>query len=209
MDVLIEVANIVYPVDFVNIDVEEDKNVPLILGTPFLATAKATIKCGEGIMVLKSGKGYARIPIIPSYPLKIMEMITGGNPQAPGNSVKKKMNDWEKGLRDFMVQGLYATLWKPDKKLGNNPTSIPKAQRNPKEFLKGDKVLLYKSRIRALRGRNKPRWFGHFTVKETKLKVKTVTIIDDVGKESTVSIQRLHPFDEGKSKEGDDGNEVT
>ena len=37
-DVLIKVGKFIFPVDFVVIDIEEDKQVPLLLGRPFLAT---------------------------------------------------------------------------------------------------------------------------------------------------------------------------
>ena len=37
-DVLIKVGKFVFPVDFVVINIEEDKQVPLLLGRPFLAT---------------------------------------------------------------------------------------------------------------------------------------------------------------------------
>ena len=37
-DVLIKVGKFIFPMDFVVIDMEEDKQVPLLLGRPFLAT---------------------------------------------------------------------------------------------------------------------------------------------------------------------------
>ena len=37
-DVLIKVGKFIFPVDFVVIDIEEDKQVPLLLGRPFLST---------------------------------------------------------------------------------------------------------------------------------------------------------------------------
>ena len=37
-DVLIKVGKFIFPVDFVVIDIEEDKQVPLLLGRSFLAT---------------------------------------------------------------------------------------------------------------------------------------------------------------------------
>ncbi|GKE24755.1 MAK10-like protein, partial [Tanacetum coccineum] len=43
-DVLVEIAKHVYPVDFVIFDIRENENRPFILGTPFLTTAKASIK---------------------------------------------------------------------------------------------------------------------------------------------------------------------
>ena len=58
-DVLIEVENFYYPVDFVVLDTEpvaEGANyVPIILGRPFLATFNAVINCRNGVMQLTFG----------------------------------------------------------------------------------------------------------------------------------------------------------
>ncbi|GJY53009.1 hypothetical protein Tco_0444673 [Tanacetum coccineum] len=40
-DVLVEVVEHVYPIDFMILDIKEDEKRPFILGTPFLTTAKA------------------------------------------------------------------------------------------------------------------------------------------------------------------------
>ena len=40
-DVLIKVDKFIFPVDFVPVDVDDDVDVPLILGRPFLATFQA------------------------------------------------------------------------------------------------------------------------------------------------------------------------
>ncbi|XP_015935241.1 uncharacterized protein LOC107461281 [Arachis duranensis] len=42
-DLLVKVGPFIFPTDFVIIDMEEDKNACMILGSPFLATAKALI----------------------------------------------------------------------------------------------------------------------------------------------------------------------
>ncbi|GJR09186.1 MAK10-like protein [Tanacetum coccineum] len=55
-DVLVEVAEHVYPVDFVILDIRENENMPFILGTPFLTTAKASIKFDTSTITLRSGK---------------------------------------------------------------------------------------------------------------------------------------------------------
>ncbi|GJV08683.1 zinc finger, CCHC-type containing protein [Tanacetum coccineum] len=52
-DVLVEVAEHVYPVDFVILDIKENENRPFILGTPFLTTAKALMKCDTGTITLR------------------------------------------------------------------------------------------------------------------------------------------------------------
>ncbi|GJQ94682.1 zinc finger, CCHC-type containing protein [Tanacetum coccineum] len=52
-DVLVEIAEHVYPVDFVILDIRENENRPFILGTPFLTTAKASIKFDTGTITLR------------------------------------------------------------------------------------------------------------------------------------------------------------
>ncbi|GJZ00873.1 zinc finger, CCHC-type containing protein [Tanacetum coccineum] len=55
-DVLVEVAEHVYPIDFVILDIKENKKRPFILGTSFLTTTKAKIKFDKGTITLRSGK---------------------------------------------------------------------------------------------------------------------------------------------------------
>ena len=58
-DVLVQVDNFYYPVDFVVLDtdplVKEANCVPNILGRPFLATSNAIINCRNGLMQLTFG----------------------------------------------------------------------------------------------------------------------------------------------------------
>ena len=53
--VLIKVGKFIFPVDFVVIDIEEDKQVPLLLGRPFLATGAALIDVKKGELTLRVG----------------------------------------------------------------------------------------------------------------------------------------------------------
>ncbi|GJT62617.1 MAK10-like protein [Tanacetum coccineum] len=52
-DVLVEVDEHIYPVDFVILDIRENENRPFILGTPFLTTTKALIKFDTGTITLR------------------------------------------------------------------------------------------------------------------------------------------------------------
>ena len=54
-DVLIKVDKFIFPVDFVVIDIEEDKQVPLLLGRPFLATRVALIDMKKGELTRRVG----------------------------------------------------------------------------------------------------------------------------------------------------------
>ncbi|XP_016488164.1 uncharacterized protein LOC107808187 [Nicotiana tabacum] len=44
-DVLVQVGNFVFPLDFVNLDFQVDEEISIILGRPFLATRRALIDC--------------------------------------------------------------------------------------------------------------------------------------------------------------------
>ena len=54
-DVLIKVGKFVFPVDFVVIDIKKDKQVPLMLGRPFLAIGATLIDVKKGELTLRVG----------------------------------------------------------------------------------------------------------------------------------------------------------
>ena len=52
-DVLVKVDKFIFPADFIVLDMEEDANVPIILGRPFLATGRALIDVQKGELRLR------------------------------------------------------------------------------------------------------------------------------------------------------------
>ncbi|XP_017970395.1 PREDICTED: uncharacterized protein LOC108660654 [Theobroma cacao] len=52
-DVLVKVDKFIFPVDFIILDMEEDRQIPIILGRPFLATARALIDVEKGELTLR------------------------------------------------------------------------------------------------------------------------------------------------------------
>nr|GEV76784.1 hypothetical protein [Tanacetum cinerariifolium] len=75
-DVLIDIAGYVYPIDFMILDIKEDRNKPFILGTPFLTMAKAVIRFEKGTITLKYGKNkidFVKCPALLSELEKIAE----------------------------------------------------------------------------------------------------------------------------------------
>ena len=46
-DVLVKVDKFIFSADFILVDMETDKNTPIILGRPFLATSRALIDVEE------------------------------------------------------------------------------------------------------------------------------------------------------------------
>ena len=63
-DVLVTVGKFVFPVDFIIMDMEEDSQVPLLLGRPFLATGAALIDMQKGVLTLRVGDEAAAFNLI-------------------------------------------------------------------------------------------------------------------------------------------------
>ena len=55
-DVFVKVGKFIFPVDFVIMKMEEDTQVPLLLGRPFLATGAALIDVQKGELTLRVGE---------------------------------------------------------------------------------------------------------------------------------------------------------
>ena len=55
-DILVKVNKFIFPIDFVVIDLDEDVDVPLIPGRPFLAISQALIDVKDGRLLLRVGE---------------------------------------------------------------------------------------------------------------------------------------------------------
>ncbi|XP_012846939.1 PREDICTED: uncharacterized protein LOC105966909 [Erythranthe guttata] len=51
-DVLVKVDEFILPADFVILDMDEDREIPIILGRPFLATSRTVIDCASGDLTM-------------------------------------------------------------------------------------------------------------------------------------------------------------
>jgi hypothetical protein len=95
-DVLVNVAGFMYPVDFMIIDNKENGCMPIILGAPFLTTARAVIMYEKGEIELKSGKRKIHFPMTPKYVREsMMERRLKNNAGAPLNHGQAKILAWE------------------------------------------------------------------------------------------------------------------
>jgi hypothetical protein len=70
-DVIIQVDNIYFPVDFIVLETEPVANptkmILVILGRPFLATANANINCRTGIMKIRFGNLKVKLNIFHTF----------------------------------------------------------------------------------------------------------------------------------------------
>ena len=51
-NILVKVDKFIFPADFVILDMEKDKNVPIIMGRPFLATGRTLIDVAAGELIM-------------------------------------------------------------------------------------------------------------------------------------------------------------
>lgn len=52
-DVLVKVDKFIFPADFIVLDMEEDKEIPIIFGRPFLATGRTIIDVQKGELTMR------------------------------------------------------------------------------------------------------------------------------------------------------------
>ena len=74
-DVLVKVYKFIFPVDFMVLDMEEDKAAPVILGRPFLATGQALIDVKNGELTPRVGEDQVKFNLY-----KSMEFPSTENP---------------------------------------------------------------------------------------------------------------------------------
>ncbi|GKD45153.1 zinc finger, CCHC-type containing protein [Tanacetum coccineum] len=99
-DVLVEVVEHVYPVDFVILDIKEDEKRPFILGTPFLTTVKVVIKFDKGTITLRFGKSKISFHRIPESPCMIERGVKNDiEPIAPTMTVNRLVLEWEERIK--------------------------------------------------------------------------------------------------------------
>ncbi|CAL1405897.1 unnamed protein product [Linum trigynum] len=87
--VLVRVGKFYYPTDFVILDISEDADMPLILGRPFFATAKALIDVNEGTLILRDGEEQLTLLIYPKAKNDdVKEMDSNGMIESGGEPLK-------------------------------------------------------------------------------------------------------------------------
>ncbi|XP_021991772.1 uncharacterized protein LOC110888559 [Helianthus annuus] len=77
-NLLVKVRDFVFPADFVILDMEEDTEVPLILGRPFLTTARAMVDMSDGKLTLRVGDKRMKFGVgkrVEDDPISYMDVI--------------------------------------------------------------------------------------------------------------------------------------
>jgi hypothetical protein len=70
-DVIIKVDKLFYPVDFIHVDTEPvlnlEKQIPIIVGRPLLATSNVCINCQTGVIKISNGNMKIRLNIFNAF----------------------------------------------------------------------------------------------------------------------------------------------
>ncbi|GJU99132.1 reverse transcriptase domain-containing protein [Tanacetum coccineum] len=109
-DVLVEVTSFVYLVDFMILDIKEDVKKPLILGTPYLTTARAEIKFDIGTISLRSRKSTVQFHISPDPSPTSEERDE--NKVNTLSVVNERVLEWEEKIKFHHMKELEFEAWK-------------------------------------------------------------------------------------------------
>ncbi|GJZ90877.1 reverse transcriptase domain-containing protein [Tanacetum coccineum] len=124
-DILVDVAEHVYPVDFVILDIKEDENRPFILGTPFLTMAKAIIKFDKGTITLRFGKSKISFHRIPKSSCKIEKGVKNDIvPISLIMTVNRLVLEWEEWIKLYLEKEIKFNQWRSNNFKSKHPALV-------------------------------------------------------------------------------------
>ncbi|GJZ16046.1 zinc finger, CCHC-type containing protein [Tanacetum coccineum] len=139
-DVLVDVVGYVYPMDFMILDIREDKKRPFILGTPFLTMAKVVIKFDKGTITLRSGKSKISFHRIPESLGKDEKWIKNDiEPIAPTMNVNRLILEWEERIKLHQEKEMEFDQWRSQNFKNKHLALVKvKGEKNKEEVTLGD-----------------------------------------------------------------------
>ncbi|KAK8704865.1 hypothetical protein V6N13_048477 [Hibiscus sabdariffa] len=172
-DILVQVDKFISPADFLILDCEADEYAPMILERPFLATGRVLLDFEKGELVLRDT----------SQEYKEIYAKTKISTTTLDQSGHYKLNS------------LLHYIKKPIKFGRTRRLSIKRLRRiMPRQYLPGQQVLLFNSRLKLFPGKLKSRWSGPFKV--TQAATHGAIMIKSLkdGHEFEANGQRLKPY---------------
>ncbi|KAL6281817.1 hypothetical protein ACE6H2_012746 [Prunus campanulata] len=205
-DVLVKVDKLIFPADFLVLDMEEDYETQLILGRPFLITARTLIDVEQGVLTVRIGEEAATFKVFEAgkFPREaedcfrvdlvdtaISEKFRVEKPTDPmeaalaGEKRAFQLNEMEEFRNDAYEN---AKIYKERTKKWHDQHILRR------EFYIGQQVLLFNSRLKLFPGKLRTRWSGPFTVVQV-FPYGTIEIRDHTTDTTfKVNGQRLKPY---------------
>ena len=185
-DVVINIGGSLYPVDFMIVD-RHDVGTPIILGEPFLATARARIDYDRNTILFRKGNHAQGFPATPRKVrnIDVPQRKEDTDNDKPNSRVREKILAWEARIKGYKE----AEMGK-HKGINRNPMKADEKTRNPEKFTEGDLVLLRHADVKMPHDKLSPWWYGPFTVKSL-CQEGIATLSSKRGGEVVTSVDRL------------------
>ncbi|GJZ39048.1 hypothetical protein Tco_0585611 [Tanacetum coccineum] len=121
----IVVAEHVYPIEFVGLDIKENEKRHFILGTPFLTTAKALIKFDTGTITLRSGKSKVSFHWIPDSSCVNDKGVKNDiEPIAPTMTFNRLVLEWDEKIKLYLEREMQFNQWRSKIFKSKHPLSL-------------------------------------------------------------------------------------
>ena len=190
-DIVINVDGFLYPVDFVIVE-RQDEDTPIILGEPFLATARARLDYDRNTISFRKGNQTQGFPITPRE--EKSNTPKGRNDvdvDDTGTRVKEKILEWEARIKSYKEEEI-----SNQKRVDKNPVESVKKIKSYGEFAEGDSVLLRYVGTKEPPDKPSTWWYGPFTIRNLSEKgMATVSSIR--GGEIVTTVKRLRHYQAG------------
>ncbi|GJW63690.1 MAK10-like protein [Tanacetum coccineum] len=124
-DVLVEVAEHVFPIEFMILDIKENEKRPFILGTPFLTTGNATIRFDTSTITLRSGKSKVSFHRISDSSCITNKGVKNGiEPIAPIMTVNRLVLKWKERIKLHLEKEMKFNQWRSNNFKNKQPAPV-------------------------------------------------------------------------------------
>ncbi|CAJ2633227.1 uncharacterized protein LOC123890943 [Trifolium pratense] len=181
-DVLVQVNDLILPADFYILDMEGETNssrAPIILGRPFMRTARTKVDVYDGTMSMEFGDIVAKFNIfdamkhpVEEHSVFYMDLVTNTNLCSVCAKIESDLQDNNIHTGEVVVNEAVCTVKVLDIPAAPTKHSHDKEKTthfhdkmiSKKKFSVGQKVLLFKSRLKDMVGKFRSKWIGPFVV---------------------------------------------
>lgn len=140
-DVLVKVEKFIFPADFLIMDIEADREVPIILGRPFLATGRTIIDVEKGELIIRVENEEVKFNVFESCKSDAEEnecfMIRNFSPYDPSRGEYYLEDGLKIALMDEELN------WREDvQEIVENLDSLPRLEKDEKTTIREAKSLI-------------------------------------------------------------------
>ncbi|XP_029130247.1 uncharacterized protein LOC109813542 [Cajanus cajan] len=209
---LVKVDKFLFLVDFVVMDIEEDSEVPLILGRPFMKTAKVIIDVDDGKLKVRlqddevnfnifeamkhpnDKKDYFRVDVMDEVCLEAERKSSLATPLEKELNFDIKATSEKRKLQLHELEEMQLQAYESSKIYKSKVKSYHDKKIVQRNFQPGQQILLFNFRLRLLPGKFKSKWSGPFVIKSVKPYGVVELEEPNSGRSWMVNGQRIKPY---------------